>query len=86
MKLIKGENLTPSQLAQVKAAFVNRFSAIGEGKHYPTDQAWIVDHAFYFSKQGQLSQRHKHCEPYYMADDFEKFAAGYLRNIPNGAK
>lgn len=50
--LIKGKDLNDKQRAQVLAAYVYRHHAIGEGKHYPNEQAWLVDHAFYFVKDG----------------------------------
>ena len=68
MKLVKGENLTPKQLNQVKSAFIYRFDAIGKDKYYPNEQAWIKAHAFYFSKNGNLSLKHRHCVPVYMAN------------------
>ena len=68
MKLIKGENLDATQRIQVFASFVNRHHSIGKGKYYATDNDWLVDHAFYFTKDGRLSAKHNHCEPHFMAD------------------
>jgi len=68
MKLIKGKDLTSDQLRQVLSAYVHRFHAIGPDKFYKTEKDWILDHAFYFTKQGRLSNRHKHCEPAFMAE------------------
>ena len=68
MKLVKGSELNDSQRRQVYAAYVNRFHAIGTGKYYATDNDWLVDHAFYFTKEGKLSRNHNHCEPHYLAD------------------
>jgi len=68
MRLIKGENLTEKQLQQVKSAYVHRFTAIGEGKYYKDENAWVKDHAFYFTKGDKLSRKHNHCEPHYMAE------------------
>jgi|WetSurMetagenome_2_1015567.scaffolds.fasta_scaffold67837_5 hypothetical protein len=67
MKCIRGDNLNESQLEQVKAAFVFRFTAIGKDKYYPTESAWIKLHAFYFKKNGQLASKPNHCVPHYMA-------------------
>lgn len=67
MQLIKGSELTASQISQVKAAFIYRHAAIGEGLWYKTEQAWIEDHAFYFTKAGNLSRRHKFAQPWFMA-------------------
>jgi hypothetical protein len=62
MNLVKGENLTPKQLSEVKARYIYRHLAIGADKYYPNEQAWINDHAFYVRKDGTLSNLHKHCE------------------------
>lgn len=68
MQLIKGENLTEDMRRQVYAAYVYRHLGIGPGKHYATDNDWLIDHAFYFTKAGRLSNKHNHCEPAFMAD------------------
>ena len=79
-KLIKGEKLTPAQIREVKAAFGYRWTFENEGRalafmkdHAPTvalvtDEQWINEHAFYFTKAGRLALRPNHCEPVYMAD------------------
>lgn len=64
--LVKGANLSSDQLQKVLAKFVNRHIAVGPGKRYATERDWINDHAFRFTKSGQLSG--KWAEPYYMAD------------------
>ncbi len=67
--LITGAQLTPRQQALVRAAFVHRHLAIGNGRYYPTDQAWIVDHAFHFTKDGtRLMRNHKYAEPHDLAE------------------
>ena len=66
--LIKGSELTADQLKQVQGAYVYRYHSIGEGKAYSSEQAWIEDHAFHFTKLGNLSKTHKHCLPAFMAD------------------
>jgi hypothetical protein len=68
MKLIKGENLTRQQVTEVKARYVNRFLAIGDGKYYRDEESWIKDHAFHVRKDGKLSNRHHRCEPAFMGD------------------
>lgn len=68
MKLVKGANLTQSQREKVLSAFVHRHLAIGEGKYYKTEQDWILDHAFYFRKDGELPLKPKHCEPAFLGD------------------
>lgn len=68
MQLIKGAKLTADMRRQVYAAYVHRHHAIGQGKYYATENDWLVDHAFYFTKEGQLSRKHGHCEPHYLAD------------------
>ena len=72
--LIKGANLNQRQRQQVLAAYVNRHTVehpnpvIGAAVK-PTDAEYINGHAFYFVKDGsRLSEKHKWCEPHYMAD------------------
>jgi hypothetical protein len=64
MKLIKGEQLTSRQRAQVLAAYVYR--------HLDTtsknDAEWLAKHAFYFTKADRLALKPAHCEPVFMAD------------------
>lgn len=76
-KLIKGENLTPDQVKQVKAAFVHRPTV---ENNYPKrnvyqlripaveDSQWLREHAFYFCKDGTLAAKPNYCEPYFMAE------------------
>ncbi len=50
----------------VRNPYVNPQSA--EGHSHPTiplvtDADWLRQHAFYFTADGDLSQRHRHCEP-----------------------
>lgn len=67
--LIKGADLSEKQRQQVLTAYVHRGHAIGVGKHYADEQAWLVDHAFHFLKDGsRLSRTHRFCEPHYIAD------------------
>ena len=68
MQLVKGADLSPMQKRQVLSAFVYRHLAIGEGKHYASEEAWVNDHAFYFTKRGDLANRPKFAEPAFMAD------------------
>ena len=66
--LIKGSNLTPAQSRQVFNAFVHRHLAIGPSRRYTSNEAWLVDHAFYFLRDGsRLALRPSRCEPHYMA-------------------
>jgi hypothetical protein len=64
MTLIKGNQLSADQKRQVLAAYVNR--------HLDTtsrsDSEWLEKHAFYFTRSGQLSMKHKHCEPAFTAE------------------
>ena len=77
--LIKGDNLTPAQVAQVKAAFLYRWTI--ENSHrakqwqncptipLQTDAVWISQHAFHFVKDGsRLSCNCRRAEPAYFAD------------------
>jgi hypothetical protein len=67
--LIKGTALSQRQRAMVLQAYVHRHLAIGEGKHYPTEDAWVVDHSFHFVKNGsRLAANRTHAEPHWMAD------------------
>jgi hypothetical protein len=50
----------------VRSPYVNPRSA--EGHSHPTiplvsDDEWLRQHAFYVTANGDLSQRHRHCEP-----------------------
>lgn len=67
MKLVKGTNLTPQQLQEVKACFVHRHLAIGKDKYYYSEQDWIINHAFYVRKDGHIANKSNHCEPAFMA-------------------
>jgi len=79
-KLIKGENLSPEQIKEVKAAFINRFTSDFRPQWanredcktcvptHRSDEEWIIDHAFYFRKDGSLASTHRHCVPVYMAE------------------
>jgi hypothetical protein len=77
MKLTKGANLSPEQIAEVKRAFIYRHTIEhqsayrGEsGQRTQTDAEWIAAHAFYIRRDGRLSQaiQHARCEPHYLAD------------------
>jgi hypothetical protein len=69
MRLIKGTALTARQREQVLAAFVHRHTAIGDGRYYPTEQAWLADHAFYFVKDGsRLARNRRYAEPHSLAE------------------
>ena len=63
MKLTKGKDLSESQKKQVLNAYVHRYYAIGEGKHYKDETAWLLEHAFYINNAGNLAGNHKFCEP-----------------------
>lgn len=34
-----------------------------------SDEQWLRDHAFYVTRLGALSRRHRHCEPGWMAEE-----------------
>lgn len=65
MKLVKGEDLTPEQVEQVKAIFVYRYTVDNPRNNQPaiatgatqTDEEWIKEHAFYVRNDGQLGVR-----------------------------
>lgn len=70
-KLVKGKDLTPAQVEQVKAAFIYRYTVDNPVINTrpaascatQTDRQWIDSHAFYFRKDGRLANRPNHCEP-----------------------
>lgn len=77
MKLIKGKNLNDEQKQQVLRMYVHRLTV---ENNYPainpcgarvkpiTDKQWLKEHAFYVCNNGDLSQKHNHCEPAFLAD------------------
>lgn len=69
MRLVKGVDLSDDMRRQVWAAFVYRHHAIGTCKYYATEQDWLVDHAFWFTKGNRLALNRKYCEPAFMAED-----------------
>jgi len=71
--LIRGSDLGPKLQAEVKAAYVHRFT----GEHKPgwvtttgapyrvqfkDDADWLANTFFHITKQGELNKRIKHCE------------------------
>lgn len=64
MELIKWKDLDGVTRAQVKNAYVHW--------HYDTTsktfEEWAGKHAFYVTKDRNLSRKHRHCEPEYLAD------------------
>lgn len=69
--LIKGCDLNARQRQQVLAAFVYHGIAIGDGKPYADDNAWLEAHSFYFIKDGSRLARQRYAEPAWRAD-FER--------------
>jgi hypothetical protein len=81
MKLTRGQYLTHEQRNMVKATFVYRWTH--ENRHAdavyaklgaPTmpkesDEDWIIGHAFYIRKDGQLAKRPGYAEPVYLASE-----------------
>lgn len=79
MKLIKGNKLNADQKRQVLAAYIHRWTVENpnpciikrrQGMTIPllTDEQWLAEHAFYFTKSGRLALNRRHCEPAFMAD------------------
>lgn len=72
--LLKWEDLTDKQKAEVKAAFVNwdigRWDNRNTGRSWDGKdfEGWASDHAFYFRRDGHLALKPEHCEPAFMAD------------------
>jgi hypothetical protein len=86
-ELIHGKKLSPEQHKKVLSAYVHRHTGehkpawankpMPNGNAYKpthdTDKAWVHDHAFHFNKKtGNLSAKHKHAEPGYMAETVKK--------------
>lgn len=76
-KLIVGDQLTPNQIKQVKAAFVHRATIeTGYPKRNPyglripavSDSQWLKEHAFYIKADGNLASKPNYCEPFYLAE------------------
>lgn len=64
MKITKYVELTSEQKKDVERRYVHW--------HYDTTSKtfdeWAMKHAFYITKDGSISERHRHCEPSFMAD------------------
>ena len=79
--LVKGVDLTPSQITEVKSAFGYRRTKENQARvlvlgivsgtkaFETTDEQWIAEHAFYITKAGRLARRPYHCEPAFMAEE-----------------
>jgi hypothetical protein len=77
--LIRGKDLTTRQKAQVKAAFLYRWTVENDRREavwsklgkptmpLQTDEEWINDHAFHFIKDGSRLSRRSYAEPAYLA-------------------
>lgn len=77
MKLTLGTKLTQSQVQQVKRAFVHRPTTENGypqrnryGLSIPaiSDAQWIAEHAFYIKDDGNLADKPRFAEPFYLAD------------------
>lgn len=80
--LIRGDKLSSDQRRQVLAAFIYRWTsdngqreAVWRGlRSQPTiplqtDQQWLAEHAFHFTKDGsRLTRNRKHAEPAFLAN------------------
>jgi len=64
MQLTLWNNLNDEQKKQIRAAYIywNLDTTV------TTFEEWADKHAFYITSAGNLSMRHKHCEPSYMAE------------------
>jgi len=77
MRLVKGKDLTSKQCDIVLRAFVYRLTQENGNKvgatmpkaEWPTDERWILEHAFYINDDGMLSNKPRRCEPHYLAED-----------------
>jgi hypothetical protein len=82
--VIRGDKLPPHLKAEVLRKFIYRWTTGNtqldqayrgiETPRIPmiSDEQWLREHAFHVTKDGRLSLRHHHAEPYYMADDWKK--------------
>ena len=83
--IIRGDKLPSHLKAEVLRKFIYRWttenqrresswSGISGKPRIPliSDAQWLREHAFHVTKDGRLSLRHHHAEPYYMADDWKK--------------
>lgn len=63
MRLVKYSNLSFAAKQQVKSAFVHwKYDTTSK-----TFEEWANKKAFYVRADGKLSNRHRHCEPAFMA-------------------
>ncbi len=81
--LIRGSDLNPEQRRQVLAAYIYRWTlentrraeawrGIEGAPTIPlqTDQEWLAEHAFHFTRDGRCMMANRHrAEPVYMADE-----------------
>jgi len=83
-KLVKGTDLTPSQLREVLKSDIFKKRATSDnpdgdvndqhantadcGGRTVSDMDWVYAHAFYIKANDHLAERPAYCEPYYMAD------------------
>lgn len=63
-RLIKWQQLTEAQRAEVRRAFVYWHY----DKTVKTFEEWAQQKAFYINGKGNLAARPNHCEPAFMAD------------------
>lgn len=82
MSWIAGDKLTPTQGLAVLNAYGYRWTIenqararqwLGGARGVPTislvtDAEWLADHAFYVTRQGEISRRHRYCMPDYIVE------------------
>ena len=77
MKLIRGDNLSPTNKAEVLRAYVYRLTTEnGYPQRNPcnarvpaiTDAQWLREHAFHVTRAGTLSRKHTYAQPACMVD------------------
>jgi hypothetical protein len=78
VRLVKGSELTPDQRSQVLNAFVYRHTiqhpspqSYAKGRAptpTQTDDDWLREHAFHFTKNGRLAMNRHYAEPAFMVD------------------
>lgn len=82
--VIRGDKLPPHLKAEVLRQFIYRWTSENQQRESAwgrmdkpripliSDAQWLREHAFHVTKDGRLSLKHHHAEPYYMADDWKK--------------
>ena len=80
MRLVKGKELTGQQRGEVLRTYVHRNTVtqpcdvVGVPAS-GTDDSWLAEHAFYIKNDGHLASSPGHCEPEYLADEYNNWSS-----------